>query len=133
VASHTYSHANLAQQKPAVMQQEVLRNKILLRSIGVQPSDLVRPPGGNYGPAVREAMNQIGFRPVLWTCNASNFDPPLTAELVQAVLSHVHPGGIVLLHNGKDRTLELLPGLLAGLKARGYRVVTVSELIGNGH
>jgi peptidoglycan-N-acetylglucosamine deacetylase len=133
LANHTYSHANLAQQTPAIMQQEVLRNKVLLRSLGGQLSDLVRPPGGNYGPAVREAMNQIGFRPVLWTCNASNFNPPTTAQLVQTVLDHIHPGGIVLLHNGKDRTLELLPGLLAGLKARGYRMVTVSELIGNGH
>ena len=50
------------------------------------------------------------------------------------VLSNVAPGSIVLFHaNGRGwHTQGALPGIIAGLKARGYEFATVSELLAAG-
>ena len=53
-----------------------------------------------------------------------------TAEGVARLLQDIGPGAIVLLHNGPDETLDILPDLLAGLKQQGYHLSTVSQALG---
>ena len=48
--------------------------------------------------------------------------------LVRYVLAHVHPGSIVLMHNGPEVTAAALPALVAGLRAQGYSLVTLAEI-----
>ncbi len=51
--------------------------------------------------------------------------------MTRAVLRAVRPGSIVSLHLGHAGTVSALPGVLAGLRDRGLRAVTVSELVGS--
>ena len=62
---------------------------------------------------------------------------PLRTLLPRRVLSEVHPGAIVLLHDGglsggnpdRSGTVEALPAIIAGLRERGYELVTVPEIL----
>jgi peptidoglycan/xylan/chitin deacetylase (PgdA/CDA1 family) len=47
-------------------------------------------------------------------------------------LAQAHPGGIVLMHETSRATVDALPRVIKGLRARGYRLVTVSELLAAG-
>jgi len=69
---------------------------------------------------------------VLWTVDTDDYLRPGVAVIVHTVLSKARPGAIILLHDaGGDRsqTVAALPKIIAGLRARGYRLVTVPQLL----
>ncbi|MBQ1283913.1 MAG: hypothetical protein IIY18_02810, partial [Clostridia bacterium] len=45
------------------------------------------------------------------------------------VTKRISSGGIILMHNGTEHTVETLAGLLENLTNAGYRFVPVTELI----
>ena len=51
------------------------------------------------------------------------------AEIQQRVLRRAHAGSIVLMHCGSQATADALPEILRSLKEKGYKIVTVSELL----
>jgi peptidoglycan-N-acetylglucosamine deacetylase len=94
-----------------------------------------RFPFGACSPQALDEVAQQGLLPIQW--DVSSGDPAASlspAAMTQNVLDAVRPGSIVLFHaNGRGRNTEAaLPGIVAGLKARGYEFVTVSELLAAG-
>jgi len=75
---------------------------------------------------------------VTWDDAPRDWDPVPAPELVNRTLRQAHPGAIILLHDGmnltrgadQSETVKALPGIIAGLRARGYGFRTVPELIG---
>jgi peptidoglycan/xylan/chitin deacetylase (PgdA/CDA1 family) len=75
---------------------------------------------------------------VTWDDAPRDWDPIPAAELVRRTLAQVHPGAIILLHDGmnltheadQSETVKALPRIIDGLRALGYRFRTVPELIG---
>ena len=52
---------------------------------------------------------------------------------MQQVLAQVRPGSIIISHDGggpRSETLAAYPSIIAGLRTRGYRIVTIPELLG---
>jgi len=75
------------------------------------------------------AARRDGMGFAMWTYNSGDWALPPAKVLVDRVLAHAEPGGVVLLHNGTLNTVRALPQIIAELKRRGYRLVTLSELI----
>jgi peptidoglycan/xylan/chitin deacetylase (PgdA/CDA1 family) len=65
---------------------------------------------------------------VLWDVNPRDYLGTAPEKMVQTVLEKVKPGSIVLLHD-RENTLASLPAMVKGLRAKGYRFVTVDELL----
>src|SRR4029077_1079773 len=96
---------------------------------------LMRFPYGACSPAALSEVAQQGLLPIQWDVSSGDPTVGLSAlGIQQQVLSNVAPGSIVLFHaNGRGwRTAGALPAVIAGLKARGYEFVTVSELLAAG-
>ena len=55
--------------------------------------------------------------------------------MVKTVCEHknLQNGSIILMHNGAKHTAEALPKVIEGLKAKGYKIVPISELIYTGN
>jgi peptidoglycan/xylan/chitin deacetylase (PgdA/CDA1 family) len=76
----------------------------------------------------------------MWEVDSGDYDPTHSvADLVQGVLQRVQPGSIVLFHDGsfktsqpRDRTVAALGEIIPTLQARGYRLVTLGELLRSG-
>ena len=70
---------------------------------------------------------------ILWTVALEHHDVPAARAMANRTLGLVRPGGIILMHDGgsdsRAKTVEALPMLLDGLKQKGYRCVTVPELL----
>ena len=69
---------------------------------------------------------------VLWTVDTSDYRRPGVKAIVNAALAGARPGAIILLHDaGGDRsqTVKALPRIIAGLRRRHYRLVTVPRLL----
>jgi peptidoglycan-N-acetylglucosamine deacetylase len=97
-----------------------------------QPTRLFRPGSGWYDDRMVEAVESRGYRTVLGSVYPFDAQVPWTGFLSWFVLQNVHPGAIVVLHDGAERgprTAEVLRAILPELTRQGYRVVTVSTLL----
>lgn len=68
---------------------------------------------------------------ILWTDDPADFANPGADVIVARILEQVGSGSDILLHDGVEQTLEMLPDLVAKLRENGYKFVTVSEMIRN--
>lgn len=138
---HGFDHLNaLAVREPETLSHELSScADEIERVLGERPQ-LVRPPyGGDTGRTARAAA-RVGLGPVvLWTILCFDWEDDARAEsIVERVLAEAHPGAIVCLHDGDRKdpasgraaTVAALPGIVRGLRADGYELVTVSELLG---
>jgi peptidoglycan-N-acetylglucosamine deacetylase len=100
---------------------------------GFEPC-LFRPPYGLVDGTVAAAASRNKLEMVLWNIDAGD-DHHDTASALQAHAVHrARPGSIILMHDGghHPQTPKALPGIVDGLRARGFSLVTVSALLG-GH
>jgi peptidoglycan/xylan/chitin deacetylase (PgdA/CDA1 family) len=82
-----------------------------------------RPPYGATSPAVIEIAHAQGLRVLQWSVDPQDWTRPGVGTIVTRVLRQVHPGAIVLLHDGgsdRSQTVAALPIIIAALRARGY-------------
>ncbi|MFZ4506320.1 MAG: polysaccharide deacetylase family protein [Fimbriimonas sp.] len=128
VANHTFSHVTLTKVPFEEITTEYRACSDIVESvIGVRPR-WCRPPGGDYDENVIEAATANGMTTVLWTADPGDFASPGEDVILQRTFSHLNNGGIILLHDGIEQTLSILPELFAYAQARGFTFVTVDEL-----
>ncbi len=129
IGSHGDAHRHVGSLAVEANVREIaLADEKIARATGVHPT-LYAPAYGELSPAVHEAARREGMRLVMWSIDTIDWRTWHTPEIIKGrVLSRLSPGAIVLMHP-TDRTAAALPGLLKELKARGYRVVGVEELV----
>ncbi len=129
VENHSFTHPNMNLLLLPEAESEIVRGSVIIQALTGKQPHFFRPPGGNANPAVQRLAQAYGQSVAYWTVDAVHYEdlgsPP---GLVQYVLAHVHPGSVVLMHNGPEVTASAIPALVAGLRARGYALVTLSEI-----
>lgn len=128
IGSHSYTHSNLRQLNVLGVERELVMSRQIIRRACGEYVTLFRPPGGNYDPQVRRAVERTGFTTVFWNENITSYPGVAAADILPKMLNNLPNGGIVLLHNGYDQTRELLPLLLPELAARSLKMDTISAL-----
>lgn len=131
-ALHGYRHRPLKDASEAAILAEIEDGRRALLRLGASPQQLFRPPFGDQPPALPESARHAGVVPVLWDVVSGDPNPKATAaDIERDVLRHVRGGSIIVMHvNGRGvATPAALPVLLPQLRRRGYRFVTVSELL----
>jgi peptidoglycan-N-acetylglucosamine deacetylase len=91
-----------------------------------------RPPYGDYNATVVQTARGYGLSTIMWDVDPQDWARPGVQTIVNRVLAQVHPGAIVLMHDGpalRDQTAAALPQIVAGLKARGLTPVTLPHLL----
>ncbi|MBS1861393.1 MAG: polysaccharide deacetylase family protein [Actinobacteria bacterium] len=106
-------------------------NEAIRAATGFEPC-LFRPPYGELDRRVKEAALANGLQTVFWTLDSEDDAHPGVGAIRARVVRRARPGSIVLLHDGghHPQTVAALPGIVEGLEARGFRLVTVTELLG---
>lgn len=133
VASHTWTHPQYRQTVDRSAWEVASTSEAIEAATGRAPS-LLRPPGGRLDSGVAWAARQAGLTVVLWDVDPLDWVRGTSPSIISSrVLSRVRPGSIILLHDGggdRSSTVAAFPHIVAGLKAKGYRMVTVSQLLG---
>jgi peptidoglycan-N-acetylglucosamine deacetylase len=94
---------------------------------------LFRPPGGAVNPSVLSAAGEDGLRTITWDVDPGDWMNPGSGAVYSRIVDAAQPGSIILMHDGggdRSGTLAALPAIIDTLRARDYRFVTVSELLG---
>ena len=99
---------------------------------GFQPC-LFRAPGGSVTPALLRKARSLGFATIQWDVDPRDWTTPGTAAIYDNVIANAHDSAIVIQHDGggdRSETLAALPVEIAALRHRGYRFVTLTEMLG---
>lgn len=134
LGNHTYSHRRMVLLSPASIEAEIVRTDSILRAVGVQGRVHVRPPYGWKLLGLPWYLWRTGRTTVMWDIEPES-DPEVAARperIVRHVLDRVRPGSVILLHpwyRSRATSLAALPMLVDSLVARGYRLVTVDDLL----
>lgn len=128
VANHTYNHVNLDKLSPEQAAAEIRQaNEAIQRACGVKPISF-RPPGGHHSEIVYQAARKQGVRTVFWTDDPGDFNKPAPNVIIDRTMKDLDNGSDILLHDGIEPTLQMLPALIARLRREGYQFVTISEM-----
>lgn len=134
LGNHSYSHPYFTKLTSAQMGDELARAATAIRTAtGQAPKPLFRPPYGDYNAAVLQAVGNAGYpHTIMWTIDTVDWQGVSSAAIRDKVLSRAAPGAIVLMHvgGGATGTPDALPGMIDGLRAAGYQLVTISQLLG---
>ncbi|NLO73473.1 MAG: polysaccharide deacetylase family protein, partial [candidate division WS1 bacterium] len=129
IGSHTYTHPQLTKLTALDVERELTTSRMVIAQATGTQVTLFRPPGGDYDGGVGRLVSLWGFTSVFWTCNICDYYKNPRAKVVDGMARKISPGGIILLHNGEDLTLDVLPELLQRLRTDGYEMCSVSELL----
>jgi peptidoglycan/xylan/chitin deacetylase (PgdA/CDA1 family) len=133
VENHTYSHGHIEGMRADQVAGELARGAAAIRAAGAPDPTMFRPPRGLTDDIIGVLADSFGYRTVLWDlCVERYVNHTGTRRAVDELMARVHPGAIILAHDGvldRSRTLAALPSLLQRLHDEGYRVVTVSQLM----
>jgi peptidoglycan/xylan/chitin deacetylase (PgdA/CDA1 family) len=133
LGNHTWTHPFLTR-TPGAAAQLSRTSAAIQAAAGYRPC-VFRPPYGDYNAAVVSTARTQGLATILWDVDPSDYARPGTATIVSRVLAQVHPGSIVLMHDGggpRAQTLAAVPQIVRALRARGLRPVSLLDLLG-GH
>ncbi len=94
---------------------------------------LFRPPGGAVDASVVATAGSLGMRTIDWDVDPMDWATPGSAAVYSRVVGAARAGSIILMHDGggdRSGTLAALPGIIDTLRARGYKLETVTQLLG---
>lgn len=124
IGLHGWQHRRMTFGATSAMVAELQRGRSWIESMIHAPVQFFRPPHGFFTPAVLRGCRQLRLQPVLWSFMSYDFDLRVSDEcIVKRLLAHLHPGDIVVLHDGHRhsyRTIGLLPKLIVMVRGQGF-------------
>ena len=131
IGNHTMTHPlNITRLSDEKIRQEVGGLSQLLQDIAGYRSRLFRPPGGNTNPHIKQWLyDEYGLLNILWSVDPNDWKRPGVSVVTSRLVNGAHNGAILLCHDLHAPTVDAMPGTLDQLLAKGYRFVTVSQLL----
>ncbi len=132
VGDHTQTHYPLALLSASAQTAELTQAAQAIHRAGAPWPVLMRPPYGSFDPTTLQVLRAQRMLMVLWSADTSDYERPGVSKISYVALSGARPGAIILMHDGggdRSETVAALPRIIERLRQRGYRLVTVSQLI----
>jgi peptidoglycan/xylan/chitin deacetylase (PgdA/CDA1 family) len=132
IGNHSWSHPSMPTLTRHEMEWQIAASRRLIESVtGVPMLRVFRPPYGHYDRRVLEAAAAQGFPTVLlWDASAGDTGlGPSQASVIRGATAGRN-GSVVLLHAARAVTAGALRDIIRSYRSRGFRFVTVPELLG---
>lgn len=126
--SHTWNHVYITKLSAEALHGNLNQFDANLQAIAGVRSMTMRPPGGYINNASRQALASYGVPAVMWSIDTLDWKTRNAQTTVNCVLNQVKDGDIILMHDLYSTTADAAEVLIPELTARGYQLVTVSEL-----
>lgn len=129
VGNHSWNHPQFWLLSEKAVRGQLGRTDALLRKItGTRPT-LVRPPYGEVDGKVRKVAKDHGDALILWDVDPLDWKDRKADTVVKRVLAQARRNSIILTHDVWPSTRHAYARIIEGLKARGFTLVTVPELL----
>jgi peptidoglycan/xylan/chitin deacetylase (PgdA/CDA1 family)/GT2 family glycosyltransferase len=139
IGNHSYHHyKSLCLRRGKTVARDIeMAHQAIYECTGLEPK-LFRPPHGFRTPWLMRTVHQLGYMVVTWDNMTGDWKAEKSGdEIVRAILQRAKPGGVIVLHDGRDgrprydrsQMLQALPIVIETLKERGFDFVTIPELL----
>lgn len=136
IGNHTDTHPRLRSLPEDALRREVLACENTVYELTECRTLLFRPPEGHCTESISSLAVGLDYRIILWNIDTRDWDHAMADDIAKNILDTVKSGDIILFHDCVSRrdsqTLAALQAVVPVLKERGYRFVTVSELLDTG-
>lgn len=135
IGNHAFSHKTLKKLSAGEVSKEFSQTNDLIKKITGQQPVVARPPTGAYDDTTISVSKELGMTLVNWSYQSCPEDWNHRGEpdyIADFVIEKARNGHIVLLHDTNSTTVEAMPKMIKGLKEKGFRFMTVSELLAYG-
>jgi len=130
IANHSWSHPNLGKMSDEAVRRELQKtDDAITAAIGKHPT-LLRPPYGSItAHQKRWIHDEFGYRIIIWDVDPLDWKRPGPSVVTSRILKETHAGSIVLSHDIHPPTIEAMPATFDQLDRKGFKSVTVTELL----
>lgn len=132
IGNHTYNHPDVTGMSCEKFKSEIAQVEELYKEItGKQMIKYYRPPQGKYNVENLKMAQSLGYKTFFWSLAYVDWNvdaQPTKEEAFDKLLSRIHPGAVVLLHNTSKTNGEILDELLTKWEDMGYTFGKLSEL-----
>lgn len=132
IDDHSIDHPNLAQLSEADQRAQIAGAAQTIENTGAPYPRLFRPPYGAYNQTTHDVLRRLRMLSVLWSVDSLDYTKPGVDQIVQNVVSNIHPGAIILMHDGggdRTQTIGAVERIVPELRRQGYTFVTVPRLL----
>jgi len=139
VGIHTFNHPVLLFSPSWHLEKEITDAEAIIKETTGRQTKLFRPPKAWLTAREKLKISSLGYNTILWSLNSKDWVRFDDKHIRRYIYNNIHPGDIVLFHDSggafkieggnRKRTTKTLPRLIEKLKEKGYRFVTVSELL----
>jgi peptidoglycan/xylan/chitin deacetylase (PgdA/CDA1 family) len=130
IGNHTWTHGKLTSMSDTKVRWELDKTRdAVVAATGVKPRTM-RPPYGALRSSQRSwIFREYGYPTILWNVDPEDWKKPGVSVVRNRILSGTNNGSIILLHDLHKSSVDAVPSTVDALLRRGYKFVTVSQLI----
>ncbi|MDE6617623.1 MAG: polysaccharide deacetylase family protein [Clostridiales bacterium] len=129
IGTHSATHPYMSKLSKSQIELELSTSKSLIERISGRKIDLFRPPYGDYSDSLLNVAKEQGLYTIQWDVDSLDWKGISKEQIASRIVSKCRNGSIVLMHNDGKHTLEALPSIIDGLRAKGFTFKTVGDLI----
>jgi len=130
IGNHSYDHKAFTKAGGAGVASEVNQTSEAIEKLTGKKPATVRPPYGSTNTSITKRLNEeFGLKVVMWDVDPLDWKNRNSAHVTSEILKNTKAGSIVLSHDIHPTTVAAMPDVIDGLLAKGFKFVTVSELI----
>lgn len=141
IHNHSWSHPEFTKEPDEKIREELEHtNEIVRQTTGKETKPFFRPPFGDRDRRVLATAAEAGFQSIYWTLDSlDSVGEKKSADFVVARIlnppkangapDRFLDGAIILMHVGEPQTAAAVPGLIQALRERGFKLVTVDEIV----
>ena len=130
IANHSWSHPNFGKMSDENVRRQLQQTDDAIKNATGKRPTLLRPPYGSITAREKRWIHdEFGYDIILWDVDPYDWKRPGPGVVRARILKETRPGSIVLSHDIHPGTIEAMPSTFDELEAKGFKFVTVSELI----
>ena len=127
--NHSYSHTHVNKMSYDQNIEDMKKCNELISNITGEEVSYYRGPYGEYNNTVIKAANDKKYYTIQWNLDTLDYSGLTGDQMWARLKDKLNNGDIILSHNGTKHTADSLDMLIKNIKAKGFEVVRVSDLI----
>jgi polysaccharide deacetylase family sporulation protein PdaB len=129
-----YNYLDYTELEDSKIRKDILNAQVAFGKLNIKDIKLLRAPTGHFDARTLKIAERYGYTVVHWSIDSQDWTNPGVEKIVENVKG-ANKGDIILLHasDSAKQTVKALPQIIADLRGKGLKFVTVSEMIANGN
>lgn len=129
IGTHSENHPDMAKLDSETIKSELVTSTEKIEKITGKKVELFRAPFGSYNDTLLTQAEELGLMTIQWDVDTLDWKGLSATEMCSRVMDRVKNGSIILMHNNSDNILDGLKLILQRLKAQGYEITSIGELV----